>query len=70
MYSKRDLDKKEICGNTLDGKRKGGCGKEFARRDMRGSAEQGRWLCVHDWEDETGMAAPPSLPNQTPMAAK
>jgi hypothetical protein len=53
VNSRKDLEKTEICGR---------CEKKFPRKEMRGSND-GSWLCVPDWEDKHGMAAPPPLPN-------
>jgi hypothetical protein len=53
INSKKDLDKKEKCAM---------CGDMFERRGMRGTTN-GDWLCVPDWEDKHGSAAPPPTPS-------
>ena len=53
MNSKKDLDKKDKCAI---------CDGSFTRREMRGTTN-GDWLCVADWEDKHGTAAPPPTPS-------
>jgi hypothetical protein len=59
MNSRKDLDREEKCAT---------CGNKYPRKEMRGT-NNGDWLCIADWEDKHGSAAPPPVPVYTPPRA-